>query len=57
MQARLRGPDDAHTREIPLEEVSRITTVPAETIRRLAKEFGEAATIGATIDIKGETLP
>ncbi len=47
-----------HIREnYPLEEVSRITTVPVETIRHLAKEFGEAATIGATINMKGETLP
>ncbi len=39
------------------ERVSEITTVPADTIRRLAKEFGEAAHIGETIEIKGETLP
>ncbi len=34
-----------------------ITSVPATTIRRLAKEFGEAANIGGTIQIEGETLP
>ncbi len=34
-----------------------ITTVPAATIRRVAKEFGEAAQIGKTIEIDGVTLP
>jgi molybdopterin-containing oxidoreductase family molybdopterin binding subunit len=34
-----------------------ITTVPASIIRTVAKEFGEAATIGATIEIDGYTLP
>lgn len=40
-----------------LERVAEITTVPADTIYRLAKEFGEAAHIGETIEIDGETLP
>lgn len=34
-----------------------ITTVPAETTRRLAKEFVEHARIGSTIDIDGFTFP
>lgn len=34
-----------------------ITTVPAETIRRLAKDFGEAARIGSTIRFEGHELP
>lgn len=34
-----------------------ITTVPAATIRQIAVEFGEAARIGETIEIEGETLP
>jgi len=29
----------------------------AATIRRIAKEYGEAAMIGSTIEIKGEKLP
>ncbi len=33
------------------------TTVPAETIRRVTREFIEAAKIGATIDIDGVTMP
>ena len=39
------------------EEVSRITSIPAATVRRIAKEFGEAASIGSTITINGEELP
>lgn len=34
-----------------------ITTVPAATIRRIAKEFGEAARIGSTITIEGKEYP
>lgn len=34
-----------------------ITTVPAETIRAIAKEFVEAACIGETITIDGFTMP
>lgn len=33
------------------------TTVPAETIRRIAREFGEAARIGSTVTIAGQELP
>jgi anaerobic selenocysteine-containing dehydrogenase len=44
-------------RKYPPEEVSRITSVPAATVRRIAKEFGEAASIGSTITIDGEQLP
>ncbi len=39
------------------EKMSRITTVPADTIRRIAREFVEAAQIGATIEIEGKTYP
>ncbi len=39
------------------EQMSEITTVPAETIRRIAREFAEAAEIGATITIEGRELP
>lgn len=41
----------------PLEKVEKITTVPAETIRRIAGEFAEASQIGSTIEIEGQTLP
>ena len=34
-----------------------ITTVPAATIRQIAKEFGEAACIGQTIEVGGVTMP
>ena len=34
-----------------------ITTVPADTIRTIAKEFGEAASIGKTITIDGVEMP
>ncbi|MBI2359364.1 MAG: hypothetical protein HYV04_10775 [Deltaproteobacteria bacterium] len=37
--------------------MSKVTTVPAEKIRRLAREFGEAASIGSTIVIDGKELP
>jgi anaerobic selenocysteine-containing dehydrogenase len=39
------------------EKTSEITTIPAETIRRIAKELGEAACIGQTINIHGVELP
>ncbi|HJN87104.1 MAG: molybdopterin-dependent oxidoreductase [Dehalococcoidia bacterium] len=46
-----------HVKGYSPETVSEITTVPAETIRRIAKEYGEAAKIGSTIMIGGEELP
>ncbi|MBI5118286.1 molybdopterin-dependent oxidoreductase [Candidatus Poribacteria bacterium] len=46
-----------HVRKYSVEEVSRITTVPVDTIRRIAREFGEASQIGATIEMDGQTLP
>ena len=39
------------------EETEKVTTVPPETTYRIAREFAEAATIGATIEIDGRTLP
>lgn len=39
------------------EKVSDITDVPANTIRRIAREFARAAQIGSTIKIDGRTLP
>ena len=39
------------------ELASSITTIPADTIRRIAKEFGAAARIGSTIMVDGQPLP
>ena len=39
------------------EHVEEITFIPAKTLRRIAKEFGEAAKIGATINIDGVEVP
>ncbi|MBI4493889.1 MAG: molybdopterin-binding protein, partial [Chloroflexi bacterium] len=39
------------------ERAEAISTVPAATIRRIAREYGEAARIGSTIVIDGQTLP
>ena len=46
-----------HLTQFTPESVAEITTVPAETIRHLARDFGTAAAIGSTIDIDGHTLP
>jgi anaerobic selenocysteine-containing dehydrogenase len=39
------------------EAAEAVTTVPAATIRRIAREFGEAASLGSTIEIQGRELP
>ncbi len=44
-------------REYTPELVSEITTIPVATIRRLAREYGEAARIGSTISVDGKQLP
>ncbi|MBI2848893.1 MAG: molybdopterin-dependent oxidoreductase [Chloroflexi bacterium] len=46
-----------HVQRYTPEEVSKITTIPAGTIRRIAKDFGEAARIGSKIVIGGKELP
>lgn len=46
-----------HVRKFTPERVSQVTTVPADVIRRLAREFGAAARIGSTVTIDGEELP
>lgn len=43
--------------EHPPERMAQICDVPAETIRRIAKEFVEAARIGSTIVVEGRELP
>lgn len=39
------------------EAAAAATTLPAEQIRRVAREFGEAARIGSTITVGGKELP
>ena len=46
-----------HVRRYSPEQVSEITTVPADTIRRIARELGDAASIGSTIKVDGVELP
>jgi len=46
-----------HVKQYTPERASSITTIPTETIRRLAHEFGAAAQIGSTITIGGHKLP
>ncbi|MBI4490687.1 MAG: molybdopterin-dependent oxidoreductase [Deltaproteobacteria bacterium] len=46
-----------HVKQYTPEKAEPVTTIPAETIRRIAKEFSEAARIGSTIMIDGKALP
>jgi len=46
-----------HVRRYSPEYVEEVTTVPADTVRQLAREFGEASCIGETIEIDGVELP
>jgi phenylacetyl-CoA:acceptor oxidoreductase len=46
-----------HVSPYTLEWAAEVADVPAETIRRLALEFVEAATVGATLEVEGLTLP
>ena len=46
-----------HVAKFSPEWAEEITTVPAATIRRLAKEFGAAAQIGSTIMLEGKDFP
>jgi len=46
-----------HMKQYTPEAAEKESTVPAETIRRVANEWAEAAMIGATIEIEGEKLP
>ena len=46
-----------HMAKYTPELASEITTIPADNIRRIAKEFGTAASIGSTIEIDGQVLP
>ena len=46
-----------HVKRYTPESVTDLTTVPAATIRRLAKEFGENARIGSKIVLEGKEMP
>jgi len=46
-----------HVSSHPPEWATPITDIKAETIRRIAREFGKAACIGATINYEGYQLP
>jgi anaerobic selenocysteine-containing dehydrogenase len=46
-----------HLKQYAPEQVAEVTTVPPEQIRRLAREFGEAARVGSTIVIEGKEMP
>jgi anaerobic selenocysteine-containing dehydrogenase len=46
-----------HVKAYTAEVAAEISDVPAETIRRLAREIGDAALIGETIEIEGEVFP
>jgi anaerobic selenocysteine-containing dehydrogenase len=39
------------------ENAARITTVPPERIRQMARDFGQAASIGSTIMLEGKSMP
>ncbi len=47
----------AHVAQYPPERVETISTVPATTLRRLAREFAETAQIGSTVTIDGRKMP
>jgi len=46
-----------HVAKYSPEVTEKITTIPATTVRRMAREFGEAACVGQTIVIDGVELP
>lgn len=46
-----------HVKKYSPERVEEITSVPKETVRRLAQEWGEAASIGTTITLEGKEYP
>ncbi len=46
-----------HVKKYTPEKVESITTVSPATVRRLAREFGEHARVGSTIEIDGHKLP
>jgi anaerobic selenocysteine-containing dehydrogenase len=47
----------AHLEPYTAEHASKITSIPAATITRVARELNEAASIGQTIQLEGDTYP
>ncbi len=46
-----------HFKKYTVEKTAQVTTIPVDTIRRIVKEFGEAAQIGSTTVVDGTELP
>ena len=46
-----------HLKQFTTRWASEITTIPEDSIRRIAQEFGTAAAIGSTVEYEGEILP
>lgn len=46
-----------HLRQFAPEQAEQVSTAPADTIRRIAREFVEAARVGSTIRIQDKELP
>ncbi len=46
-----------HVRRYTLDYASKVTTVPASTIQRIASDFGNAASIGSRVTIDGTEVP
>jgi molybdopterin-containing oxidoreductase family molybdopterin binding subunit len=46
-----------HVRQFDVERMAEITTVSSKTIRRITAEFCKAASIGASVQVDGHTLP
>ncbi|MBI2988982.1 MAG: molybdopterin-dependent oxidoreductase [Deltaproteobacteria bacterium] len=46
-----------HVANYAPEKTEEVTTIPAKILRRLAREFAEAANVGATISLEGAELP
>ena len=46
-----------YTADMTPEWAEEITSVPADTIRRIANELVDHALIGSTIELDGETFP
>jgi len=46
-----------HVAKYSPEKTAEITTIPSATLRRITREFAEAASVGATIQMDGAQLP
>ena len=57
LSARVSRAEASTCKKFTPEWAEKISTIPAATVRRLAKEFGTEARIGSTIVVDGVTLP